>query len=563
MEKKGLTKEIFLIGLIVAIILSIAISAGISSQFALVQQGVKGDVGAQGPQGSEGPQGPTGAQGPAGSTGAQGATGLTGATGATGPAGPQGPYLPDYDSGWIDISNKSGQVLTLTHNLNYADLIVEMYGKTTATGGSHQRYLGLTGYIPGWSKTYGGNGSDTAISIVQTDDGGYVIAGTAPGVGTGNTDVLLLKTDSDGNMQWNKTYGGTKAENTQSMIKTSDGGFAVAATTQSFGGGGRDFWLLKTDSNGALQWNKTFGGTLDEQPLCVVQTSDGGYAVTGGVSVNYFSNGTPPVSTWLVKTDAAGNMLWNKTYSEETYGDYNAGQAGVMSFTVAPTSDGGLALGSAGTFNVSGLGAHDYVLTKLDSQGNVQWYKTYGGNLTDIERALIVTKDGGYAMVGLTQSFGAGGMDIWMVKTNSTGYMQWNKTYGGPSNDMCGQNFFVQTSDNGYALAVYTASFGAGGNDLWLLKSDSYGNLQWSKTYGGAGSESAGGIVQTKDGGYTIVGYTNSFGAGGNDIYLVKAGIEGESGLVWRESTANTITLYRGANDVYWNYIRVKIWKID
>jgi hypothetical protein len=137
--------------------------------------------------------------------------------------------------------------------------------------------------------------------------------------------------------------------------------------------------------------------------------------------------------------------LWNKTYGEETYGSYNVGQAGVMSFTVVQTGDGGYALGSAGTFNVSGLGAHDYVLTKLDQLGAVQWYKTYGGNSSDIERALIITKDGGYAMAGLTQSFGAGGMDIWMVKTNSTGYMQWNKTYGGTGSD---QGFSViQTID--------------------------------------------------------------------------------------------------------------------
>jgi len=560
MEKVGLTKAVFVVGLMVAILFAVLISAGVSSMFALSHPGLKGD---NGPQGEQGPQGLAGVQGPTGATGAQGATGATGAIGATGPAGPQGPSLPDYDSGWVDIGNKTGQFFALQHNLNFADLFVEIYGKMTATGGVHQKYLGLTEYLPGWSKTYGGNGSDIATTIVQTEDGGYAIAGTTPGVGAGNTDVWLFKTDSYANMLWNRTYGGTKAENTQSMIKTYDGGFAVAAATQSFGGGGRDFWLLKVDSGGVVQWNKTFGGALDEQPLCVVQTSDGGYAISGGLSVNYFNNGTPPVSTWLVKTDSSGNMLWNKTYGEETYGNYTAGQAGVMSFTVVPTSDRGYALGSAGTFNVSGLGAHDYILTKLDSQGSVEWYKTYGGVLTDIERALIVTRDSGFAMVGYSNSFGAGGMDIWMVKVNSTGFMQWNKTYGGPSNDICGQNFFVQTADGGYALAAYTASFGAGGNDIWLLKTDSYGNLQWSKTYGGAGNDLGSRVVQTKDGSYTMVGYTNSFGAGGNDVYLVEVGVEGESGLAWTDSTVNTITVYRGANDIYWNYVRVKIWKID
>jgi predicted secreted protein len=562
MEKKGLTKGIFVFGLIASVLIASALSTGISTQLAIAPQGLKGDTGDTGPEGPQGPAGETGATGATGATGPAGATGATGATGPQGLQGAQGSSSPDYDSGWIDISNKSGQFFTLQNNLNYTDLIVEIYGKTTATGGTHQKYLGLTGYIPGWNKTFGGNGSDTANSVIQTSDGGYVIAGSTASSGAGNSDVWLVKTDSDGNMLWNKTYGGTGNDGTQSIAKTGDGGFAIAAYTQSFGGGGRDFWLIKVDSNGNAQWNKTYGGTLDEQPLNVVQTNDGGYAISGGVSATYFSTGAPPVNTWLVKTDSSGNMLWNKTYGQETYGNYTSGGAGVMSFTVVQTSDGGYALGSAGTFNVSGLGAHDYVLTKLDSQGNVQWYKTYGGNLTDIERALIITKDNGFAMVGYTTSFGAGGMDIWMVKTNSTGAMQWNKTYGGPLNEIVGQNFLIQTADGGYAIPCYTTSFGAGNNDIWLIKTDSYGNVQWSKTYGGTGSEIASAVVQTQDGGYTIVGYTQSFGAGGNDIYLIKVGIEGEAGLAWTDSTANTITLYRGANDIYWNYVRVRIWRI-
>ncbi len=570
MEKMGLTKSIFVIGLIAAILFAVIISAGVSTQFSLGMQGLKGDKGDTGPQGLVGA---TGATGPQGAKGDTGSTGATGAMGPVGPAGPRGPFSPDYDSGWVDISNKTGQSLVLQHNLNSNDLTVEIYGKTTATGGIHQKYLGLTGYIPGWSKTYGSNGSETAMAVVQANDGGYIVAGSAPRIGAGDTDVWLVKTDSEGNMLWNKTYGGSKAENTQGLTKTSDGGYAIVAVTQSFGAGGRDFWLLKVDSGGVLQWNKTFGGLLDEQPLSVAQTADGGYVLAGGVSEKYFSSGIAPVNTWLVKTDSVGNMVWNRTYGEETYGKYTSGGAGVLSFSVVQTSEGGYAFGSAGTFDVGGYGSHDYVLTKLDAQGNVQWYKTYGGSANDIERSLIVTKDNGFAMAGITSSFGEGGVDIWLVKTNSTGYMQWNKTYGGTLGEMCGQNFLIQSSDGGYAFACYTLSYGSGGQsstssapatgyDMWLIKTDAIGNMQWTKTFGGSGNDVASGVVQSKDGSYTIAGYTNSFGAGGNDVNLIKVSIEGEAGLAWTDSTINSLTLYKGANDVYWNYVRVKIWKI-
>jgi hypothetical protein len=147
--------------------------------------------------------------------------------------------------------------------------------------------------------------------------------------------------------------------------------------------------------------------------------------------------------------------------------------------------------------------------------------------------------------------------------------MQWNKTYGGASSDQGQWNFLIQTNDGGYVLACNTMSFGNGGptvataQDVWLIKTDAIGNMQWSKTYGGTANDFGSGVVQTRDGGYTVVGYTASFGAGGNDIYLIKVGVEGESGLAWTDSNINIITLYRGTNDVYWNYVRVRIWKIS
>ena len=162
-----------------------------------------------------------------------------------------------------------------------------------------------------------------------------------------------------------------------------------------------------------------------------------------------------------------------------------------------------------------------------------------------------------------TVSFGAGGQDGWLIKTDVNGNMQWNKTYGGTADDSLQE--IVLTTDGGFAIAGKTRSFGAGNLDMWLVKTDSYGNVQWSKTFGGPLDDSGpddNHVRQTADGGYVIAGTTTSFGAGGQDFYLVKVGVEGESGLAWTDSTANTVTLYRGANDVYWNYVRVRIWKI-
>jgi len=182
------------------------------------------------------------------------------------------------------------------------------------------------------------------------------------------------------------------------------------------------------------------------------------------------------------------------------------------------TSDGGYAL--AGYTNSSGAGNYDFWLVKTDSSGNAQWNKTYGGALRDVARVLMQTSDGGYALAGNTYSFGSGDEDSWLVKTDSSGNAQWNKTYGGMYED--NTYSLVQTTDGGYALAGYTASFGAGGQDFWLIETDASGNAQWNQTCGGTGVEGAYSLVQTSDEGYALAGYTDSFGAGDYDFWLVK-----------------------------------------
>jgi hypothetical protein len=198
----------------------------------------------------------------------------------------------------------------------------------------------------------------------------------------------------------------------------------------------------------------------------------------------------------------------------------------------------------------------------------MQWNKTYGGTGADEPGSpygsIVKTIDGGYAIVGYTNSFGAGNGDVWLVKTDASGNMEWNKTYGGTDFDQgC---FISRTSDAGYIISGQTRSFGAGYADCWLIKTDAGGNVEWNKTYGGTDYDVGHSVVQTDDGGYIMAGETSSFGAGSSDFWLIKTDAAGNAldgfkyDLAWVGSTLNTIDLYRGTDDEYWNYVRVQIW---
>ncbi len=448
------------------------------------------------------------------------------------------------DTGWLDITDKAGQYFNITHNLNSTDIIVDITGKTTPDGGVHQRNLGGTGYITGWWRTYGKTGYENAHSLVQTVGGGYAIAGYTESLGAGSQDFWLVKTDWTGSEEWNRTYGGLNSDEARDVVHTADVGFALAGNTQSKGAGSTDFWLVKTDLWGNLQWDEPYGGTNMDDCYCVIQTSDGGYALTGET----WSFGAGMNDLWLVKTNASGKAEWNRPYGGS---NIDIGKS------VVETDDGGYVI--AGYTKSFGAGSYDFWLIRTNATGYPQWNKTYGGFNDDRCESLVKTSDGGYALAGFTSSMGAGGRDFWLVKTDSAGNEQWNKTYGGTDDDNALS--LLQTLDGGYALAGITQSFGSGTHDCWLVKTDSSGDIQWKRTYGGTNSDFAYyGLVRTSDGGFAICGDTQSFGASSYDIWLIKT--DTEFGLAWTDSTADTITLYRGATDPYWNYVRVRIWKI-
>jgi len=355
-----------------------------------------------------------------------------------------------------------------------------------------------------WNKTFGGSDAEFGDSVEQTSDGGYIISATRT-YGPFDSDTWLIKTDSSGNVAWNKTFGGSDAEFGRSVQQTSDGGYIISGRTNSYGVGDSDVWLIKTDSSGNVAWNKTFGGSDSDYGKSVRQTSDGGYIICG--STDSYGTGWPDI--WLIKTDSSGNEMWNKTFGGP---DPDVGDS------VRQTSDGGYVI--CGSTSSYGAGNLDVWLIKTDSSGNEVWNKTFGGSETENGFSAQQTSDGGYIISGYTESYGAGDDDFWLIKTDSAGNELWNKTFGGPDSDH--GDSVEQTLDGGYIISGYTNSYGAGSADCWLIKTDSSGNGMWNKTFGGSGSDYGDSVRQTSDGGYVICGSTSSYGAGIYDVWLIK-----------------------------------------
>jgi parallel beta-helix repeat protein len=343
--------------------------------------------------------------------------------------------------------------------------------------------------------TYGGSQTDVAKSIVQTSDGGYAIAGYTYSV-VGDDDFWLVKTDASGNHLWNQTYDGSGlGDYAESVVQTSDGGYALAGTKVDLYERAY-FWLVKTDSYGNHLWNKTYSRSPYDNAYSVVQTSDGGYAIAG-----YTYSSGARYDFWLVRTDSSGNHIWNRTF-----GGWGGGDD--VAYSIIQTKDEGYAL--AGCTEEEDI---NFWLVKTDRDGNHQWNRTFAG--LGYAYSVVQTSDGGYTLGG------SSGADFWLVRTDSSGNHLWDRTFGGSNHDVAYS--VIQTSDGGYAIAGYTNSFGAGGYDFWLLKTDSAGNQLWDATFGGENDDFAYSVVQTGDDVYVLAGETRSYGAGQGDFWLVRA----------------------------------------
>lgn len=336
--------------------------------------------------------------------------------------------------------------------------------------------------------------------------------------------VFFLTSAFNANAQaitFQKAYGtqDSTSDASGSCIQgTFDGGFIATGYISNFGAGDDDYYLVKADQSGNIVWAKTYGDVDADDASYVIQTSDSGYAIIG-TSLSY--GGT---NMLLIKTDASGNMSWAKTYGNDD------AQADASASSIKQTADGGFII--AGYIGDYGGGGHDVFLIKINANGSDEWTKTFGGAGEDFATDVALTSDGGYIITGLTKSFNDPTGDIYLVKTDANGDLEWAKDYGDPGSgpfDM--GNSVQQTTDHGYVIAGVMQSTLWGENAI-LVKTDSTGVIQWTKAYGtnnASSDASASSVQQTADGGYIFTGYISNFGAGGDDFYLVKTNATGDT----------------------------------
>lgn len=368
-----------------------------------------------------------------------------------------------------------------------------------------------------WIQTYGGPLQDEAFSVVQTNDGGYALAGHTTSI-ENSYEFYLVKTDELGNMQWNKTYGQTGQDNARSLIQTSDGGYAMAGSTILFGddSSGYNVYVVKTDSAGNLEWNKTYGGMAWDFGQSIIETTDGGYAIAGFTT----SFGAGYNDVFLIRADENGNLIWNKTYGD-IYDD--------LGRSIVQTNDGGFAIAGSCTAVPSYQGTENFYLVKTDAAGNMEWNKSYGGFYVESGNQIVQASDGGYAIVGTSYNspVAPNREDALLVKTDGAGNMQWSRSYGGTGIDY-GYSV-VETGDGGFAIAGTSSSYSPVAA-LWLIKTDSEGILSWNKTIESGHAFS---MVETEDGGYALAGYSVS-----EDFILAKV-----EAMVIAEFPSNIVTI--------------------
>jgi hypothetical protein len=362
-----------------------------------------------------------------------------------------------------------------------------------------------------WTKTYGGSGIDRGYSIQQTQDTGYIITGWTNSFGdTIYGDVYLIKIDSTGNPQWQKNFGGIGEDRGFCCQQTKDLGYIIIGKSKSLAtpyNAMDDVYLIKTDSLGNLEWQKTFGDSNAEWGTWGQQTNDGGYIITGGIA---FPNQPPLTDVYFIKTDSLGNLEWQKTYG----GNYNDG-----GLCCQQTQDKGYIItGITQSFGDSIYS--DVYLIKTDSLGNLKWQRTYGGSRKDWAFSVKQTNDKGYIITGYTYSFGDTlYSDVYLIKTDSLGNLSWQKNLGGNRSDrgLCVQ----QTTDTGYIIAGWTTITGELGDrdNVYILKTDSRGNLEWKHHYGTSFDDRGFSVQQTFDGSYIITG---AIEVNNSDVYVLK-----------------------------------------
>jgi len=427
-----------------------------------------------------------------------------------------------------------------------------------------------------WQKSLGGSNTDQAYVVRQLSSEGYIVAGNTRSIdgdifgSHGGTDIWLVKLNDAGSMQWRRNYGGSDNDRIYSFEETRANGVVMAGHTLSnnwdVSGNHEDYdaWVVKLDSTGAIQWQKCFGGSGWEEAKSIKHTEDGGYVFTGfatsvdgDLTINHGS-----FDLWVVKLDSLGNIEWQRTYG---------GSGEDLGYSISPTVDGGyIVSGETQSNNGDVTGFHgtlDCWVLKLNFEGKIEWQKAIGGVAIDRTVEVQQTMDEGFIVLGEAYSNGGdvsgnhGLRDFWVVKLTSAGEILWQKAIGGSNEDYAGS--IIQTDDGKYVITGETQSNDGdvngndGGADIWVVKIKEGGEIEWEKTFGGTMAEAGISIQQTEEGGFIVAGYAWSNNGdvtgvkGKNDYWVIKLSPESSSTTtpkstpitIYPNPAYNTITL--------------------
>lgn len=394
-----------------------------------------------------------------------------------------------------------------------------------------------------WQNTIGGSDYESLFSIELAKDGNYIlggysfsnISGDKTENSKGSSDYWITKIDdSSGDILWQKTIGGNRWDRATSTRETKDGGYIIGGYSNSnISGektensrGGDDYWVVKLGSNRNVIWDKTFGGTGVDRLWSIIETDDGGFLMGGesdsDISGDKNENSRGLNDMWVIKTDSNGNIEWQKTYG---------GSDRDILKSIVKSSDGGYILAGMSMSNISGektensRGLGDYWVLKIDALGNILWQRTIGGDNGDGAKSIQSTSDGNFIVGGDSASNISGektensicnSEDIWVIKLDNNGQILWDKTIGGDSTEWIGN--IRETADNGLVIGAmshsdisgYKTESSNGDRDYWIVKLDGFGNVEWDKTLGGSDIDQLTSIVQAIDGSYVIGGWSSS-----------------------------------------------------
>ena len=402
-------------------------------------------------------------------------------------------------------------VLNLPDPLKYYQIIVEDQWGFFSESSIVQAKMPFT-----MIKNYGGTQNERGYSVKQTSDGGYVIVGSSTSYGAGGSDLWILKVDGLGEFSWSKTYGGQGNDIGRDITQTSDGGYIITGYTKSFSSGGdMDLWLIKTDANGesclysdggtcsenSSKWIKSYGTSGNDYGTSVQETSEGDFIVAG-------KSGRIP-SVFVIKTNSSGEKIWENLYG--------TGPGDRAQYIIERQDLGFLIVGKENANNVD----DNLCLINIDTDGAEVWHSLYGGGGADGGNHISEVSGGGYIIAGATKSYGNGNWDdLWLVKTSTGGSMEWQKTFGGSYTET--GNYTHEKDEGGYMVTGSTESIGQGFYDIWVVSTDYTGNEIYSQTFGGNMDDKAIRGARGNSGELLIIGYTNSFGNGGEDVLLIK-----------------------------------------